>query len=140
MYDIYDACKAHPLSEAEKEELRKDVFPPAEKEIEVVWKKDKTGTSEMERVILEKLPQDTEYRRIVIELDSGYEWGSGMLPAARERFHREMRTLFIEAGWEYVAPAFDNGVSDYGWHFAFGHDVSCFSACKARSVAAAYRR
>lgn len=131
-YDIYDACDNYPLSDTEKEQLRQELFPPMEKEI-IRWIKKEGAPSAVEKAVLQKIPQEKEYRRISMELNSGYAWGSGMLPAAKERFHREMKELFTTAGWEYVAPAFDTASPSYrkGNSLLYCHPMELSGPCEA---------
>lgn len=130
-YDIYDACDAYPLGDTEKKQMRQEIFSPGEKE-GVHWMKIKKMPSVVEKTVLQKIPQEKKYRRISVELNSGYEWGSGMLPAAKTRFHREMKELFTTAGWEYVAPAFDTASPSYrkGKSLLYCHPMELSGPCE----------
>jgi hypothetical protein len=48
------------------------------------------------------------YRNVHFRLDSGYEWGKGMDQEQSEKFHKEINTLFKEAGWEIKNPKFSS--------------------------------
>ncbi len=112
-YSLWDASAQHPLSEDQKEEIRKDLFSRSEnKEITVV--KTNGDLKEVERVLLDMLPSESNnYRKLSVSLYSGYEWGFGMLPAALQSFHQEMKELFLAAGWECHEPTFANACPEY---------------------------
>jgi len=131
-YDVYSTCDAYPLSDTEKEQLRQVVFPPTEKVTDIPWSRKNTEVSVVEEAVLRKIPQEKVYRRIAVELNSGYEWGRGMLPLAKERFHQEMKALFTEAGWEYVEPAFDNASPSYrkGNSLLYCHPMELSGPCE----------
>lgn len=132
-YDIYAACARRPLSEDTKAQLRNDIFSPISKENPIKWEKKRSGNAALEKAVQALLPQAKEYRRICVRLDSGYEWGHGILPAAAERFHQEMKTLFTGAGWEYLAPAFDNASPEYvkGKSRLYCHPMEVSGPCAA---------
>lgn len=135
-YDIWTASAQHPLSEEAKEEIRKKLFcRSAGRSVPV--NKVFSSPSPFEQALTESLPSGSaNYRKLSVRLDSGYEWGSGMMPAAQERFYSELRSLFESAGWQHCEPKFSHACPEYtkGKSRLYCHPMEVSGPCEEQLI------
>ena len=133
-YSLWDASVKHPLSNEQKDEIRKELFSRSEGN-QITVAKTKLGLNAVEKVLLDMIPPESkEYRKLSISLYSGY--GFNMLPAGLEDFHREMKNLFLAAGWERHEPKFANACPEYskGNSRLYCHPTEISGPCEASLI------
>lgn len=135
-YNIWEASHQHPISEEAKEEIRRDLFAVSEnKRIQIIQADQ--PLKDIEKKLLDMLPQDSkDYRKLALHLYTGYEWGYGMLPAASQAFHQEMKAMFQDAGWEYHEPKFQSACPEYskGKSRLYCHPLMISGPCETELI------
>lgn len=133
-YSLWDASAQNPLSDEQKEVIRKDLFSRSAGN-EITVEKTDTESRAVEKVLLDMLPPESkEYRKLSISLYSGY--GFNMLPAGLEDFHQEMKDLFLAAGWDRHEPKYANTCPEYskGKSRLYCHPTEISGPCEASLI------